>query len=280
MAHQTHTPCGTGQTVSAKTSHALWTRPAIVASALSLAASGASADGDKYLKFGAGIEMPAAAEFVDEDCRNDNFLWLYGCGKGKGGAPYRRSAGKFSRAPAFEFGVGMQAAPNVRLEAVLDYRPRHSFSGKANWNYSTDVQDASATASTITGMVAGYLDLPEHGFSDGRITPFLGAGIGASRTTVQDFQIKFPRTTTHAPDGSNTNLAWMLAAGFSREISDNTTVEFALRYTDLGKANTGIGAGSVTFNDGNTDPIHLRNLGKTEARLRSYGLRVALRFAF
>ena len=237
---------------------------------------------DKYLRFGAGIDFPLDSEFTDEDCRDDNFSWLYGCGGGKGGAAYRRSAGGFSDGLTLEVGVGLKTESNFRIETVLNYLPSRDFFGQANYNVSADLQEASASVSTVSGMLAGYLDFPlSEDNVEESFTPFLGAGFGIAQTTVEDFRIRFPATTTHVPTGVFTRSAWMVTIGMARKVSDRMTIEASLRHTDFGTIFTGTGKGEVTFNNNRSrDPIELDNLGKTQARLRSYGFGVAIRHSF
>ena len=71
----------------------------------------------------------------------------------------------------------------------------------------------------------------------------------------------------------------MVTAGVATALNESTTLELAWRYSDLGTAETGTGSGQVVWRDGSRDPLPL-NLAPTEARLRSHGLRLSVRYLF
>ena len=81
------------------------------------------------------------------------------------------------------------------------------------------------------------------------------------------------------PGARRVNLAWMLTAGVATSLGDNTTLELAWRYTDLGPVETGEGRGRVVWRDGSREPLPLE-LAPTRAKLRSHGLRLSLRYGF
>ena len=107
--------------------------------------SGAEAAEEFYLRAGIGLDRPADAAFMDEDCSSASPDALYGCGTGGDGAPRRslgdfgtggdgaprRSLGDFGTVTGIELGLGLNAAPAVRIEALVDYRPRITFEGRA-----------------------------------------------------------------------------------------------------------------------------------------------------
>ena len=61
------------------------------------------------------------------------------------GAPLS-SLGDFGTKAGIDLGLGYVAAPALRLEAMLQHRPRFSFDGRANFLQTTDRQDVSAEA--------------------------------------------------------------------------------------------------------------------------------------
>ena len=71
----------------------------------------------------------------------------------------------------------------------------------------------------------------------------------------------------------------MVTTGLSAAQSERTTLDFARRYTDLGKASAGRGECRVVWRDGSRDPL-LLDLVATRSKLRSHRLRPSLRFAF
>ncbi len=249
---------------------------AVLAAALS---TGAMAAEGCYLRVGIGFDLPTETVFRDKvNCASTEPAALYGCGLGVDGAPLR-SVGDFSTATGFEVGIGGPVAPAVRMEALVEFRPRLGFSGLSNFRQLEQRYPVSADLSALSGMVAAYADLPALGLpSLGPFDPFVGAGIGVARIWTGETQMMFPRTTTHVPSGQRTGLAWMVTAGVATALNESTTLELAWRYSDLGTAETGTGEGRVEYRDGRK-PFPL-DLAATEARLRSHGLRLSVRHLF
>ncbi len=252
---------------------------AALAGVAAAAVPAAGIAGDAYLRAGIGLDRPGETRFMDRECSSVSPAALYGCGSGGDGLP-RSSAGDFGTAPVLELGAGRAVAPAVRLEVLVEYRPRFSFDGRANFLAPERLQSVSADLSSMSGMVAGYVDLPEAGMPKlGRFSPFLGAGAGIARIEIGETHMTLPRTTTVVPGARQANLAWMLTAGAAAPLGGNATLEFAWRYTDLGTVETGEGAGRVVWRDGSRDPLPL-DLARTRAPLRGHGLRLSLRYGF
>ena len=243
------------------------------------AAGGAAAADELYLRAGLGLDRPAETIFTDLDCSRASPAALYGCGKGGDGAA-RRSVGDFGAAPVLELGLGYAAMPALRLEALVEYRPRLAFEGRANFLEPGRRQSVAATLSSFAAMLAGYVDLPGLGLPGlGPFEPFVGAGVGGVRTRTGETRMRFPATTTVVPGARRVGLAWMLTAGAAVALDERATLDLAWRYTDLGEARTGQGAGRVVWRDGSRAPLPL-DLAATKARLAGHGVRLALRYAF
>ena len=150
--------------------------------------------------------------FTDTDCSSTVPAALYGCGTGGDGAPYQWT-GEFGKVPAVEIGL-CYATGVVRFEVLVEYRPQYTFEGRANFLAPDRRQDVSAKLSSVSGMLAGFVDLAALGLpKPGPFAPFLGAGIGAAHTRIGKTTMAFPATTTTVPGGSRTGLAWMATAG-------------------------------------------------------------------
>jgi len=78
--------------------------------------SGAVAAEDFRLRAGVGLNRRADAAFMDEDCSSASPDALYSCGSGGDGRP-RQSLGGFGTVAGVELGLGLTAAPAVRIEA-------------------------------------------------------------------------------------------------------------------------------------------------------------------
>ena len=104
-------------------------------------------------------------------------------------------------------------------------------------------------------------------------------GIGAARVAIGETRMTFPKTTTIVPGTSRTGLTWMLTAGLGISLAEQLTFDLAWRYMDYGVIETGEGKGRVEWRDGSREPLAL-DLARTRAKLRSYGFRLSLRYAF
>ena len=163
---------------------------------------------------------------------------------------------------------------------LVEYRPDFAFEGRANFLAPERRQDVSAKLSSVSGMLAGFVDLAALGLpKPGPFAPFLGAGIGAARTRIGKTTMTFPATTTIVPGGSRTELAWMATAGVAVALGERVTLDLAWRYSDLGEVRTPRGPGRVVWRDGSREPLPL-DLAPTKARLKGHGVRLSLRHAF
>ena len=240
--------------------------------------SGAAVAGDRYVRGGLGVDWPGNTAFTDVDCSSTAPAALYGCGTGGDGARLR-SVGDFGTVPAIELGLGYAAGP-ARFELLVEYRPQFSFKGRANFLAPGTREDVKANLSSVSGMLAGFVDLAGLGLpKPGPFAPFVGAGVGVVHTRIGKTTMTFPATTTTVPGGSRTGLAWMVTAGLAVAVSERAILDLAWRYTDLGKVRTDRGPGRVVWRDGSREPRPL-DLAQTEARLRGHGVRLSLRYGF
>ena len=234
--------------------------------------------GGFYARAGVGLDHPAGAVFTDRDCSSASPAALYGCGLGPDGAPYH-SRGGFGNVPALEAGLGFAASSIARLEAVLEYRPRLEFDGRANFLEPGRRQSIAADASSLSGMVMAYVDLAGPRLPNvGSLEFLVGAGAGVAHNRVGKTTMAFPRTTTVVPGGNRRGFAWTVTAGVAAALGARTTLELAWRYSDLGVLQTDRGAGRVTWRDGSREPL-LLDLAVTRAKLNGHGLRLSLRYA-
>lgn len=251
---------------------------ASVVAAVMLLAPRVAVTGDFYLRGGIGLDWPAKTVFTDIDCASTAPAALYGCGTGGDGARLR-SVGDFGTVPALEIGLGYTAQP-ARFELLVEYRPRFAFEGRANFLAPGRRQEVSAKLSSVSGMLAGFVDLAGPGmYRAGPWAPFVGAGIGIVRTRIGRTAMTFPATTTIVPGGNRTGLAWMATAGVSVTLDERVSLDLAWRYTDLGEIRTRRGPGRVIWRDGTRKPLPL-DLAPTKSRFKVQGIRLSLRYAF
>ena len=242
-------------------------------------AAGSAVAGDYYLRAGVGFDRPAETIFADRDCSSVSPDALYGCGTGGDGAPVR-SVGNFGTTPALELGLGLAGGRFLRFEVLVEYRPQFTFKGRANFLAPDRRQDVSAKLSSVSGMLAGFVDLAALGLpKPGPFAPFIGAGVGAVHTRIGKTNMTFPATTTTVPGGSRAGLAWMATAGVAVALGERVTLDLAWRYSDLGEIRTPRGPGRVVWRDGSREPLPL-DLAPTKARLKGHGVRLSLRYGF
>ena len=168
---------------------------------------------DIYLRAGLDLSRPADTHFTDADCASLVPAALYGCGLGDDGAPLR-SVGDVGTVAGLELGLGYAVAPAVRLEALLTYRPRFTFDGHANFLAPDREQSVSVDLSSLSEILAVYVDLPGVGVRPlGPLSPFVGGGLGATRVASGETRMTFPKTRTLVPGTRRTALTWRLTAG-------------------------------------------------------------------
>lgn len=251
----------------------------LVAAAGWLHAGSAARANDFYLRVGGGLEESEETRFKDKSCSSTSPAALYGCGTGNDGAPLS-ALGDFGTMAGVELGIGRVVAPALRLEAVLQHRPSFSFKGRANFVQTSAGQSVSANLSSLSGMIAAYVDLPRVGLrSLGPFSPFIGGGAGVSRIRIGETRMEFPRTATIVPGGRTVGFARMLAAGVGVSLTEAVTVDLAYRYTNSGAAETGRARGRIVWHDESRGPLEL-DLAETRAPLSGQGFWISLRYRF
>ena len=118
-----------------------------------------------YFVTGVVFDWSEETRFQDKNCSSTSPTALYGCGKGPDGAPLS-ARGDFGTMTGFDLGFGYAMTPALRLEAVIEYHPRFSFTGLSNFVQTADRQDVSADLSSLHGLLA--------------------AGVGVTIVTVQN----------------------------------------------------------------------------------------------
>ena len=242
-------------------------------------AAGAASAGGYYLRGGIGSDRPGDTAFTDVDCASSAPAALYGCGRDSAGSP-RRSLGDFGMPASLELGLGYDTGSAARLEFLVEYRPGFTFEGQANFLAPDRQQSVAAELSSVSAMLAGFVDLDEAGLAKtGPFVPFIGAGIGAARTRIGTTTMTFPATMTIVPGSTDIDRVWMVTAGFGLALDERMTLDIAWRYTDFGEIHTGSGGGRVVWRDGRREPL-LLDLAPTRGRLAGHGIRLSLRRSF
>ncbi|RXG94775.1 outer membrane protein [Bradyrhizobium zhanjiangense] len=146
----------------------------------------------------------------------------------------------FDSAGIFGLGAGYKFNNWFRADVTGEYRSSANLHGLQVINFNgvpafTDEYHGSKSEWLI--LANAYVDLGTWWC----VTPFIGAGVGASRNTISNFQdINTPLGgAAFASNASQWNFAWAAHAGLAYKVNPSLTLELAYRYVDLGDAVTG-----------------------------------------
>jgi len=168
----------------------------------------------------------------------------------------------FDSAGLFGVGVGYQFNNWLRFDVTGEYRSASDFTGLHV--VGSDTNEYRAQKSEWLFLANAYVDLGTWWC----MTPFVGAGIGASRVSISGFtDINTPNAgVAFGGDRDNWNFAWALHAGIAYQATRNLTFEFAYRYTHLGDGLTG---DVVTYNGVNdfNNPTTFKDISSHDLKL-------------
>ncbi|HSI40655.1 MAG TPA: outer membrane beta-barrel protein [Xanthobacteraceae bacterium] len=210
-----------------------------------------------YLRGDIGFSNQKLGSLTSVEDSTTDFTWL---------------ANEFDAAPIFGAGVGYKFNDWLRVDVTGEYRGKSSFNGMDSyvyWDGDTPVTRTNrytADKSEWLFLANAYLDLGTW-YS---ITPFVGAGIGASRNTISGYtdtdSTPGYESFGYANSDSKWNFAWALYAGLAYQVTPNFTIEFAYRYVDLGDGITG----DVRAADGTSsyyNPVSFNDITSQDFRL-------------
>lgn len=166
----------------------------------------------------------------------------------------------FDTAGTYQVGVGYQFNSWFRGDITAQYRGNSNFKGTDLVTFpfagavASGVDNYSASKSELLFLANAYVDLGTWWC----VTPFIGAGVGASRVSISNFtdngltnaQLATPpfvggppvASSAVAGNGSQWNFAWAAHAGLAYRVSPNLTLELAYSYVNLGDGYTGVAA--------------------------------------
>jgi len=229
-----------------------------------------------YLRGALGTEQSRDTTVSDLDCASTAPPALFGCGAGIDGKPLG-ARGDFGDTVAVELAAGLELSPRTRLELALQSRPSLTLDANANFLGVTGDQPVHGDADSLAAFVIGAVDLGRPGW---RLQPFVAAGVGAARNTIDPVRYDFPGlgldAATIVRGGTHTDFAWTGAAGLSFRLNDAASVELAVRYTDLGEVRTDAGKARIIRQ---AETFDLAIAG-TRADLRTTGATLGLRYRF
>jgi opacity protein-like surface antigen len=154
----------------------------------------------------------------------------------------------FNTAGIFGLGAGYRFNNWFRMDITGEYRGNSQFFGTDAitfpGGFGTDTYHATKSEWVVLGNA--YVDLGTWWC----MTPFIGAGVGGARVSINGFTDQGIVTPVPGPGpalaslafGDNVsrwNFAWALHAGVAYRVTPNFTVELAYRYLDMGNGLTG-----------------------------------------
>ena len=184
--------------------------------------------------------------------------------------------GGFGSAPIFGGGIGYAFNDWLRADATAEYRGKASFAALDIFTEDAtgDVissNDYTAQKSEVLLLANVYADLGNFG----GISPYVGAGIGASRNKISHFNDAnvIAGGGGYAPRNSQWELAWALHAGLGYAVTDQVTIDLGYSYVNLGDGRTG---DAQNYNAA----FSRENDGFTFRDLSSHDLKLGFRYAF
>jgi opacity protein-like surface antigen len=163
-------------------------------------------------------------------------------------------------------GVGYQFNNWIRADITGQYRGRANFHGSQTVLYDNGLGPAyradnySGSKSEALFLANAYVDLGTWWC----VTPFIGAGVGASYNRIVGFRddgignqfgAPLPVSVTNFADAGKWNFAWAAHAGVGYKVSPSLTLELAYSYVDLGSAAPG---NFTAFDLGATGPSSIK----------------------
>jgi opacity protein-like surface antigen len=177
--------------------------------------------------------------------------------------------GGFDSGIFFGLGIGYQFNNWLRADITGEYRGKvgfHALDRAPNGASPTGFQsnDYTATKSEWVFLANGYVDLGTWWC----LTPFVGAGVGFARNTIDHYRdVNVPMAgVAYADSATKWNFAWALHAGVAYKATPGFTVELAYRYLNLGDAVTG---DVITYTGVNAinNPTTFKNIDSHDVKL-------------
>jgi opacity protein-like surface antigen len=138
--------------------------------------------------------------------------------------------------------IGYRFNDWFRADISAEYRMRTGYSGLDRTASTTPgtfdgTNQYTANKSEYLFMANAFLDLGTYS----HITPYVGAGVGATYTMISGFSDTNTPTAgvAYGADEGDWAFAWALHAGLAYEVNERLTLDFGYRYLDLGDASSG-----------------------------------------
>ncbi|WP_180966985.1 outer membrane protein [Cohaesibacter celericrescens] len=149
------------------------------------------------------------------------------------GTPKHFRSQKYDLGGVIGVGAGYYFSENWRADITLDHR--------INLNYGVDghcggtcFSYEQGTFDVTTLMLNGYYDFAAWKY----VTPYIGAGVGASYLHTRDHETSSSGTFVFKDKGK-ASFAWNVMAGGVVDLEDGWKLDANYRFVSLGKAETG-----------------------------------------
>src|SRR5215813_8869791 len=166
----------------------------------------------------------------------------------------------FDAAGTYQIGVGYQFNNWFRADVTGQYRGKSNFKGTDTFSFpwgggvASGIDNYNASKSEVLILANAYADLGTWWC----VTPFIGAGIGTARVSINGFTdtgvnnanftglgvpvVSGPPVASFASalSDSKWNFAWAVHAGAAYKVTPNVTLELAYHYVNLGDGVTGV----------------------------------------
>lgn len=141
-------------------------------------------------------------------------------------------------------GIDWESQP-LRSELVYSTFGDQSFIDDTK--FVTDISDERTTTKVKQESLMLNL-LYDIKIDSEKFTPYIGAGLGVSKTNVSAKQEDSPKTDRSADfsEVSDTNFMWSLIVGANYKMTEKTMLGFGYRYTDAGRISTEANCKSTT----------------------------------
>jgi opacity protein-like surface antigen len=138
----------------------------------------------------------------------------------------------------------------LRSDLTVDYGAKAKFSADSG----LQANDFKAKIDNVTGLLNVYGDLGTWwGF-----TPYIGAGLGATRLEVSDFVVA-SSGVADAGRSDQWNFAWAYMAGISYRLSGNFHIDVGYRHVNMGDVTSGKDSleNQIKFKKLSTDEVRI-----------------------
>jgi len=139
-------------------------------------------------------------------------------------------------------GVGFVAGARVRdlpLRLELEVAHRFRFDLDVRENAPGGAIDHEINVATTSALLSAIVEWR----NDSTLTPFVGAGVGWDRNSIETERTDLSTGIKTTRDNDTDNFAWSAQAGVTWRFAQSWSAEAAYRYIDLGDSSTGVGPG-------------------------------------